>query len=212
MERQGDQETFLIDESQLKCRSKSSTTAKNRGETNETTSILDNLKPVTIAALNEMDKDTSDEHTSDADSDKSIGEEDLIVRRQMRKKKLLLRKRKISQKDMSKIRQSYPANEEKSMSSSSCVDALDRAKQEANAADQQVPSTSGPSGSNKFSGALSRNVAAVSTAAIQSGDSSHDEDDSDIAGDVNIIRVEGASTVTSDLGKLNFPLVLILPI
>lgn len=94
------------------------------------------------------------------------------------------------------------------------IDTLDRVKQEANAmdqpvgADQQVPATAAAllaqraeksagasgSGSSKYATRMARHEVGG-----QSGESSHDEDDSDIVG---VAGGEGASTVTSELGML----------
>lgn len=102
------------------------------------------------------------------------------------------------------------------------VDTLDRVKQEANAmdqpavgaaADQQVPSallakraeksaSASGSGTSKYVAAMARHEVNV-----QSGESSHDEDDSDIVG---VAGGEGASTVTSELGMFSFFCLLLI--
>lgn len=94
------------------------------------------------------------------------------------------------------------------------VDTLDRVKQEAIAmnqpvsVDQQVPSTTSALlaqrgdkdvGATASSRKYSLAGSAVVRTAAESGDSSHDEDDSDIVGAV--AGGENASTVTSELGK-----------
>ncbi|XP_014226620.1 ubiquitin carboxyl-terminal hydrolase 34 isoform X1 [Trichogramma pretiosum] len=183
------------------------TATKDRSKTDEPTSLSSTAlhhpcKPIIRRAVNDMDKNTSDEHTSDADSDKSAaGVDDVAVH--LRKKKFVPRKRKVP----ARILRHYPEVEEKTSvtASTSCVDALDRVKQEAIAVDQQVPLVSTAAvTSNKYilnRSVTTGNTTVASTSLVQSGDSSHDEDDSDIVGAV--ASGEGASTVTSDLNCLD---------
>lgn len=189
----------------------------------------------------------SEDHSSDADSDKSNAEDTIVI--VMRNKKKILRKRKRPQRTgigvaslVTAMSESDDAIKDESLKKSRCgdmelfsenseveknmdepekvvVDTLDRVKQEAIAmdqpvgVDQQVPSTtsallaqrtnkdvSAAGSSRKYSLAAQ----GIIRTTAESGESSHDEDDSDIVGAVT--GGENASTVTSELGKNIFNL------